>query len=116
LAGPAAKVTALVDAGRRLFRPAPLATGLAIGVASWGCEAVAFSAIANAVGIALPLPVAASVYGLSTVVGALSMLPGGIGGMEATMLLFLSVLGAERGAAVVAVVLIRVSTLYMVSL
>ena len=52
----------------------------------------------------------------ATVIGAVSMLPGGIGGVEAAMLLFLAVLHVDSGAAVAATLLIRLGTLYFVSI
>jgi len=112
----AAKLLQLLTTGRALLRPKPLCIGLVIALIAWGFEAFAFGVILSGLGISVSWVGAFSVYALSTVVGALSMLPGGIGGVEATMLVFLAVLRAESGAAVAAVLLIRLCTLYFVSL
>jgi uncharacterized protein (TIRG00374 family) len=112
----AQKLQQLLETGRLLLRPRPLVLGLAIAVVAWGCEAVAFWVILDGLGTDVHGFAAFSVYALSTIVGAVSMLPGGIGGVEATMLLFLSVLRVTSGTAVAAVLLIRLSTLYLVSL
>ncbi len=112
----ATKALQLIDTGRALLRPQPLFIGLAIAVIAWGCEAIAFWLILGGLGVSIPAVAAFSVYALSTVVGAISMLPGGIGGVEATMLVFLTVLGVDTGRAVVSILLIRLSTLYFVSI
>ncbi len=106
----------VLDTGRALLRPAPFVVGLGLAVVAWACEALAFQVILQGFGLTLPLLTSFSIYGVSTVVGALSMLPGGVGGVEAAMLLLLSALGVEVAAAVPPVVLIRFSTLWLVSL
>jgi glycosyltransferase 2 family protein len=111
----ASKLLQLVDTGRALLRPRPLVIGLLLAVIAWGCEAIAFWVILDGLGLSVPKVAAFSVYALSTVVGAISMLPGGIGGVEATMLVFLAVLRVAQGPAIAAVLLIRLSTLYFVS-
>ena len=110
------KVLQLVATGRVLLRPQPLLVGLAIAILAWSCEALAFWLILSGLGVGMAAFVAFSVYALATVIGAVSMLPGGIGGVEAAMLLFLAVLGVDAGSAVAAVLLIRLSTLYFVSI
>ncbi|HZT05933.1 MAG TPA: lysylphosphatidylglycerol synthase transmembrane domain-containing protein [Chloroflexota bacterium] len=111
----AAKLLQLVVTGRALLRPRPLAVGLAIAVVAWGCEALAFALILAGLGASVSTIAAFSVYAIATLVGAVTMLPGGIGGVEAAMLLLLAVLRVETGAAVASVLLIRLSTLYFVS-
>jgi uncharacterized protein (TIRG00374 family) len=53
------------------------------------------------------------VYCFSTIVGALSMLPGGIGGTEMGMIGLLAVKGISYTSGLPAVILIRVCTLWL---
>jgi uncharacterized protein (TIRG00374 family) len=64
----------------------------------------------------VPLRIAVSIYALSSIAGALSMLPGGFGGVEAVMILLLAHLGAPPARAAVIVVLFRLVTLYFATL
>lgn len=105
-----------LDAARMLMRPKPVLVGTAIALAAWSCEALAFYYLVGRLGIHSPLLVSFSIYGLSTLVGALSMLPGGLGGVEAVMVLLLMRLAPASGAATVAVVIFRLCTLWLFSL
>jgi uncharacterized protein (TIRG00374 family) len=112
----AAKVVELLDTGRALLKPAPFLVGLGLAIVAWACEAVAFHLILGGFGLSLPALTSFSIYGISTVIGALSLLPGGVGGVEAAMLLLLGARGISAGSAVAPVVLVRFSTLWLVSL
>jgi uncharacterized protein (TIRG00374 family) len=85
-------------------------------VCAWSCEAVALFQILAGVKSAVSLLDAGFVFGASTLLGVASMLPGGLGGFEATMLLLLQQLGLESAAALAATLLIRLTTLWFVSL
>ncbi len=87
--------------------------GLALSVVAWGMESICMHLIM--VGLHLPgsFLEANFVYCFSTLLGAISMLPGGIGGAEAGMIGLLSFLGVSYGAAIPAVILIRLSTLWL---
>jgi uncharacterized protein (TIRG00374 family) len=117
---PAIALEGLLNSGRRLLSPLPAAIGLALAVIAWGLEAVGFHWILSGLGAEVPLSAAASIFALATLVGALSMLPGGLGGFEATMLLLLTStaggLALSQGNAVAATLLIRLATLWFVSL
>ena len=116
---PSEAVLALLASGRHLLRPVPAMVGLLLAVVAWGLEAVGFSWILAGLGAEVPLSAAASIFALATLVGALSMLPGGLGGFEATMLLLLTStaggLALAEGDAVAATLLIRLATLWFVS-
>jgi uncharacterized protein (TIRG00374 family) len=110
-----AKIEAMLVACRRLLRPTLLLPMLVLSVISWACEGVAFWMILHGVGAEMHLLTASSIYGLATIAGALSMLPGGIGGMEAVMLVLLHRNGIAQPAAVAATVLLRACTLWFAS-
>jgi uncharacterized protein (TIRG00374 family) len=112
----AGKIFELLQTGRSLLSPTPFVIGLGIAIVSWSCEAWALYVVLDGFGLALPVLTTFSIYGLSTVIGALSMLPGGVGGVEAAMLLMLSSLGIHPATAVAPVVLLRFSTLWFGSL
>jgi uncharacterized protein (TIRG00374 family) len=95
-----------------LLRLEPLLIGLTLAVCAWGCEAFAFSVLVKSLSAEIPLVAAFAIIGLSAVIGALSMLPGGIGGVEASMTLLLTKLGVDLPSATITVIVYRLCTLY----
>ena len=96
----------------RCFRLPMLLYGIALGVVAWGAEGVAFYYIMHVLGSELSLPTALFIYAFSILVGALSFLPGGLGGAEATMVTLLILNNVTQPQAVAATVLIRLATLW----
>lgn len=98
-----------------LCRPAPLAAATALAVPAWGCECVGFALIVNGFpGAHVALGHAFVIYAATTIAGALSFLPGGLGVTEGamTMLLVSGSAGLDRGAALDATLLTRLATLW----
>ncbi|MHC1784938.1 MAG: YbhN family protein [Anaerolineaceae bacterium] len=99
-----------------LFRPKATLIGVGIGVISWFGEGIGFYLILTTLG--LPegwntLSMAVFVLSFSTVLGAASALPGGLGAVDASiagMLTFL--MGVEAPVATAATLLIRLATLW----
>jgi conserved hypothetical protein len=112
----AQKLISALDAGRQLLRPLPMMTGGAMALAAWLCEAWAFYLLIGCFGIPAHYLVAFSIYGLSTLAGALSMLPGGLGSMEVVMALLLTRLAATASVAAITVIIFRLLTLWLFSL
>jgi uncharacterized protein (TIRG00374 family) len=83
-----------------------------LGVLGWGAEGVAFYFMLQWMGMDTTLLFALFVYSLSMLAGALSFLPGGLGGAEAVMLGLLLWHGMPNPDAVAATVLIRIVTLW----
>lgn len=104
-----------MEAGQSLLRADRFAAGLAVATIAWGCEALALHLILEGFGLRLGLGTALSLYGAATVVGAASLLPGGVGGVEAALLLMLANLGVARADALAPVLVLRLSTLWFVS-
>jgi uncharacterized membrane protein YbhN (UPF0104 family) len=98
--------------GRELMKPRMFFVGLALSTVSWGLEALCLDLVMNGMGLDASLLQANFVYSFSTLLGALSMLPGGIGGAEAGMVALMAVLGISYSRALPAVILIRVCTLW----
>lgn len=114
--GAADPLVRLLASGRRLLQPGVLGLALVLAVVAWGCEGVVLHRLLLLLGSEVSLAGALTVYSLATLVGALSLLPGGLGGFEATMLLLLASLDVERGVAVASTVVLRLLTLWLVSL
>jgi uncharacterized protein (TIRG00374 family) len=96
----------------RCFKFPMLVTGIALGLVAWGAEGLAFYYIMHALGSDMSLQVALFIYAFSMLVGAISFLPGGLGGTEATMVVLLMLNNVEQPQAVAATVLIRLVTLW----
>jgi len=106
----------MLDAVWLLMQPIPLLVGGSVALAAWSCEALAFHYLVGRLGIHSSLLISFSIYGLSTLAGALSMLPGGLGGFEAVMAFLLTRVAAPASVATVAVVIFRLCTLWLFSL
>jgi uncharacterized protein (TIRG00374 family) len=87
-----------------------------IAVVAWGCEGWAFHLLIRGFGVQTRFLTSCSIYGIATLVGALSALPGGLGSFEVVMVLLLSRLGMPVAAATLPVVLFRLCSLWLGSL
>jgi uncharacterized protein (TIRG00374 family) len=98
-----------------LCRPVPLAIATLIAVPSWACECVGFALVCNAFpGAHVAMGLALVIYAGTTIAGALSFLPGGLGVTEGAMTLAL-VSGAahfRKADAVAAALVSRLATLW----
>ncbi|MEW6137423.1 MAG: lysylphosphatidylglycerol synthase transmembrane domain-containing protein [Thermodesulfobacteriota bacterium] len=106
------KLIETLMAGRYLMTPRVFAAGLVLSTVAWGLESISFFIILDGFSLSSTILQANFVYCFSTLVGALSMLPGGIGGTEAGMIALLAFMGIPYGRALPAVILIRLCTLW----
>lgn len=98
---------------RGLLRGRPLVVGSALGLAAWFAECVAFLVVFRGLGWgATSLYDATFVYAASTLAGALTMLPGGLGSTEGSMAALLALQGVPKAVAGPATILVRVCTLW----
>jgi uncharacterized membrane protein YbhN (UPF0104 family) len=97
---------------RVCLTPGRFILGLLIGLCAWSAEAVGFYLLLQALGNPLHLSAAISIYSFSMLAGAVSFMPGGLGGSEATMILLLRVSQVPLPIAVSATLLIRLATLW----
>jgi uncharacterized protein (TIRG00374 family) len=95
-----------------LLRSGPLYTGLAIGLLAWFAEGYGLYLILQLLGADTPLLLAAGIYGVGVLAGALSFLPGGLGGTELVMGSLLLLVGVAAPVAVAAVIICRLATLW----
>lgn len=96
----------------RCFSLPMLLYGITLGLVAWGAEGVAFYYIMHVLGSDMSLQTALFIYAFSMLVGALSFLPGGLGGTEASMVALLMLNHVAQPQAVAATVLIRLATLW----
>jgi uncharacterized protein (TIRG00374 family) len=97
---------------RFLLRPALLVQATWLGTVAWFCECLGFALVLHGLGVAEPVARATFIYAFSTLVGALLLLPGGLGGTEGSMVAMLGADGVLRPLAVAATFLTRIATLW----
>jgi uncharacterized membrane protein YbhN (UPF0104 family) len=98
-----------------LVGPAPLTAATALATVSWALECVTLQVIAEGFGVHLDLLQSAFAYSVPTIVGALAMMPGGLGVTEASMAGVLTSIGGATMSASVATattMLVRIATLW----
>lgn len=99
-----------------LLRLRPMLIGIALAIAAWFAECVAFFLVLVGIGQA-PTPLlllqATFIYAAASLLGAISMLPGGLGATEGGMALLLGqIVGLARDEAVAVTLIVRVCTLW----
>lgn len=110
--GKRAKVLDAIESASALTQGPRLLIGLLLSLLGWGMEALAFHATLSMLHLGLPLIASIGIYGLAISIGALSFLPGGLGGTEATMILLLKASGSSTADAGAATILLRLATLW----
>jgi uncharacterized membrane protein YbhN (UPF0104 family) len=106
------QLLALLIEARRCHTPWLLIIATVLSILAWSAEAFAFSLILHWMGLEVSVPFAFFVYAISMLAGALSFLPGGLGGAEAIMVGLLLWKGIPEAQAVAATVIIRLATLW----
>ncbi len=100
-----------------LLATRPLIVGTAISILSWGLECLGVYLCAVGLDADQPFLLVVFVFAVSSLVGVLSMLPGGIGAVEAGLAgQFVTVAGLSAGLAVALTLLIRLATLWFATL
>ena len=104
-------------ASNELLGTGPLLVGTAISFVSWGFECLGVYLCAVGLGADLGFLTVVFVFAVSSLLGVLSMLPGGIGAVEAGLALqFVTVAGLSRGPAGALTLVIRLATLWFAAL
>ncbi|WP_223826300.1 lysylphosphatidylglycerol synthase transmembrane domain-containing protein [Spongiibacter pelagi] len=97
---------------RRCHTPIMLLGNTMLSLLAWGAEALAFFLVLDWLGTDIDLVFAVFVYALSMLAGALSFMPGGLGGAEVVMVSLLVLKDMPTPEAVAATVFIRLATLW----
>jgi len=99
--------------GARLWlTPQDIGVTIVFGLVAWSLTSYALVILVSSLGVNLPLPSALGIYPLSMLAGAASMLPGGVGTTEATLVLVLGSYHVPTDLAVLAAVGIRIASLW----
>lgn len=96
----------------RLFAPRIYAAALVLATIGWFAEGLALYWLLTLLGADVSLREAVFVLAFAMIVGGLSMMPGGLGGTEATMVALLLALDVGADVAIAATAVIRVTTLW----
>jgi glycosyltransferase 2 family protein len=107
--------TGLVDTAlnfRNLFGLRGSSYGLSLGLLIVAAEGFGLYILLQSLGSNIGFFTALAIYGFSLLAGALSFLPGGVGGFEAAMILLLTANGLSEAQAVAVTLLIRLGTLW----
>lgn len=100
-------------ASNQLLALRPLGIGSLISFVAWGIECLAVYLSAIGVGVQEPFLKVVFIFAVSSIAGAVSMLPGGLGAAEASMAgMFKAVAGIEAGLAIALTIVIRLVTLW----
>ena len=105
-------VLALFTSSAALLQNRSLYEGLALGLLAWTLEGIGLYLILQGMGVDIALTVAIGIYGLSTLVGALTLVPGGLGGTEISMVALLVAAGADQATAAGATLICRIASLW----
>lgn len=111
-ANPVEFILEMVIAFRSCFSTSVLLAAISIGVVAWMAEAVALYALLHLLGYQIDLVAAAFTYGFSLVIGGITLLPGGLGGAEVTMLQLLIMQNVIAPVAVAITLVIRLTSLW----
>ena len=104
-------------ASNELLATRPLIVGTAISFCSWGIEVLAVHLCVVEMGAETPFLMVVFIFVVSSLGGALTMLPGGIGAAEAGMAgMFDTVAGLSAGTSVALTFVIRLATLWFATL
>ncbi len=96
----------------RLWSPARLPGFAAAALLAYGLQALVFAHYVAVVALPLPVLQCVAIFASATLIGAASMVPAGLGVMEAALALQLTQAGASADAAVAVALLTRLSTLW----
>jgi len=111
----AAKAEALVDASARVLQLRALVLLSLLSIVGWGLECVGYWLVLRGfAGADASLSLAVFLWSTTTIIGALSFLPGGLGATEGSLAVLVARLatGVTQAIAVASTLLIRICTLW----
>lgn len=95
-----------------LFRLRILVVAVAISVISWGFECLAMFFVLQGFGVSVSVLFSTFIFSFSSLIGAVSMIPGGLGVAEGSFAGLLILAGISKGIAASATIIIRFCTLW----
>jgi len=109
------RAEALVESSEALLRIRPLLVLSAISVAGWGMECTGYYVVLHGfAGVDASLGLCTFLWAITTLIGALSFLPGGLGATEGSLAVLIAKLGSQVTSAVAlaSTLLARAATLW----
>ncbi len=100
------------ESSYQLLRPAPLIKMSLLSLGSWFFECLGYYIILINFGLDVSLLWATFCYGFATIVGAITMLPGGLGVTEGSLTFLLIQKGSPKEIAVTSTFIVRIVTLW----
>jgi uncharacterized protein (TIRG00374 family) len=94
------------------FAPRTQLIASVLSLLAWGAECASLYWILDTLGTGIDIRAAFAIHATASLIGALSMLPGGLGGFEATCLALLVWQGVPAPQAIVATAVLRVTTFW----
>lgn len=101
-----------LESMRALLRPSWVLEATLLGTLAWFAECLGFVLVLHGFSLPVPLAYGTFVYAFATLVGALVLVPGGLGGTEITMVVMLVNMGAAKELATASTLVIRLATLW----
>lgn len=102
----------LLRSAHQLLAIKMLPQGLILGLIAWILNGLVFYLILIKTGFPVELSLALTIYSISILAGAASLIPGGIGATEAVMGLMLLAINSEQHIAIAVPILTRLATLW----
>jgi glycosyltransferase 2 family protein len=103
-----------LGAARSLLSPGALLYGFLLGLAAWGLEGLGLYTLGSMIPDAhLGVAIGVGIYAVAVLVGAISFMPGGLGGTEAVMTALLAARGFTLADALLITIVCRVLTLWL---
>ena len=100
------------ESSYKLLRPGPLVKMSILSLGSWFFECLGYYIILINFGLDVSLLWATFSYGFATIVGAVTMLPGGLGVTEGSLTFLLIEKGSPKEIAVASTFIVRIVTLW----
>ncbi len=97
----------------RVWRAGHVVLFTLAAVLAYGLQAGVFAWLSHRMGLALPVAAAFEIFVQATLIGAASLVPGGLGAMESVLVFQLDAHGAETGVAVAIAIATRLVTLWV---
>lgn len=101
-----------VSGAAQHLRSSQMVPAFAIGMLAWAIQCYGSAVALNRLGVALPLPVLFAVPAAAMLIGAASMIPGGIGTTEAAIVIILTHFGIDLPLAVLSAIALRVGSIW----
>ena len=95
-----------------LFTTRPFVGAVGFGFIAWSCEASAFAWLAHQLGGEASTLLYMSIFAIAMVAGALTFMPGGLGGAEVVLYVLMIATGMGGAEAIAATLLCRLATLW----